>query len=375
MASKRDYYEVLGVSREATQADLARAYRELAKRYHPDRNIGDEDAATRFKEANEAYEVLKDPEKRARYDRYGHAGVEGLSAPGFEQGAADIFDHLSDLFGEFLGSGRRSRRGPAPGNDLKIVLELDLAEAVAGVTRKFEVERAETCGECNGLGTARGTKPAICSRCGGHGVVTVRQGFFSMRSDCRACGGRGFVITDPCGKCRGRGRVKVTRTLSVNIPAGVDSGHHVILQGEGEAGEPGGPRGNLYCFFRVRPHDFFERKGIDLHCTAPITFSQAALGAEIEIPTFQGLQKLTIPAGVQSGEVIALRGFGVPSLEDRRVGDVKVHLFVETPRKLTRRQEELLRELAEIEQKHVSPQRKSFLDRLKSWFGGDTGKE
>jgi molecular chaperone DnaJ len=374
MAGKRDYYEVLGVERQASEEEIKRAYRKLAMQHHPDRNPGDAEAELKFKEAAEAYDVLRDAEKRARYDRYGHAGLEGVGMPHFSD-VESIFDMFGDLFGLGDVFGRR-RRGPAPGQDLQIAVELDLLEASRGVSKTVTVERAERCGECGGNGARKGSTPRPCNRCGGRGVVIVRQGFFQMQTTCQACGGRGAVIVDPCPGCNGHGRVMAERKLEVSIPPGVDTGNRVRLAGEGEAGDNGAPRGDLYCLIRVRPHPFFQRDGTDLLCQVPITVSQAALGAQIEVPTLQGRHSFTLPSGVQSGEVFRLRGKGMPDIRflgrgdasERNRGDLLVRLVVETPKKLTKRQEELFRELAEIDQKHVSPERKSFLEKLKGWF-------
>jgi molecular chaperone DnaJ len=372
MAGKRDYYEVLGVSKDATEQDIQRAYRKLAMQHHPDRNPGDAEAELKFKEAAEAYDILRDPEKRARYDRYGHAGLEGVGMPQFRD-VQDIFDVFGDLFGFGEMFGRRRRRGPRAGRDLQVVVELDLAEVAREVAKTIELDRAERCGECGGNGMRKGSRPKTCTRCNGHGVVLQRQGFFQIQTTCHACGGQGVINTDPCPGCQGQGQVLARRSIAVTIPPGVDSGNRVRLAGEGEAGDNGAPRGDLYCLIHVRPHPFFQRDGRDLLCRVPITFSQAALGGETEVPTLQGRDTLVLPAGVQHGEVLRLRGNGLPDVRGRGQGDLLVQVVVETPRRLTRRQEELYRELAEIDQKHVSPQRKSFLETLRGWF--TTGEE
>lgn len=370
MASKRDYYEVLGLSKSASDEEIKRAYRKLAMQYHPDRNPGDTEAEKQFKEAAEAYEVLSDADKRARYDRYGHAGLEGIGMPQFTD-IESIFDMFGDIFGLGDMFGRHRRRGPRPGRDLQVAIEIELAEAATGVTKTVEVDRAERCGDCSGSGARKGSQPAVCPRCQGRGVVIQRHGFFQMQTTCQACGGHGRVITDPCPHCHGRGRVLGRRQIEVAIPAGVDTGNRIRLSGEGEAGEEGAPRGDLYCILRVRPHPLFERDGTDLLCQVPIAFSQAALGGDIEVPTLKGKDMLTIPAGVQSGEVFRLRGKGVPNVRGRGQGDLLVQVILDTPKKLTKRQEELFRELAEIDQKQVSPQRKGFLEKVRDFFASE----
>jgi molecular chaperone DnaJ len=368
MVSKRDYYEVLGVAKEADDEVIKKAYRKLAMQYHPDRNAGDREAEERFKEAAEAYEVLRDPDKRQRYDRYGHAGLQGLNGPHFDN-AQSVFDLFGDLLGDlFGGGGPRGRRGPAAGHDHEEVVELDLFEAARGVTKNITFQRRELCGECSASGCRRGTQPATCRRCNGHGVVLLSQGFFRIQQTCHGCGGRGVIITDPCPACQGRCYVAARRSLDVPIPPGVDTRTQVRVSGEGEAGEPGAPRGDLYVTIRVRDHPFFRREGTTLVCQVPITFSQAALGADIEVPTLDGVITHTVKRGTQSGDVARIANQGMPSLRSGRRGDLMVQFVVETPRHLTKRQEELFRELAELEHKNVSPQRKSFLEKLKGFF-------
>jgi len=368
--TKRDYYDILGISKNADAEEIKRAYRKLAMQYHPDRNPGDAEAEAKFKEASEAYGVLSDAEKRARYDRYGHAGLEGFGGGPQFTDVHSIFDLFGDIFGGgfaemFGGRGGQRSRG---GQNLQIQLEVDLVEAARGVTRTIEFERAEVCGDCGGVGMRRGSRPARCTRCQGRGAIIQRQGFFQVQITCGSCGGRGEVITDPCPSCRGTGQTMVKRTLEVNIPAGVDSGNQIRLAGEGEAAPSGGPRGDLFCLIRVRPHPLFERDGMNLHCVVPITFSQAALGGDVEVPTLFGRQKVAIERGANHGDTIKLRGLGMPDLRGRGRGDLIVHLKLETPKKLTKRQEELYRELAELDHKHVSPERKSWMDRVKEWF-------
>jgi molecular chaperone DnaJ len=371
MAGKRDYYEVLGVARNAPDEEIKKAYRKLAFEYHPDRNAGDKEAEDRFKEATEAFEVLSDPPKRQRYDRHGHAGLENLGGGGFRDARSVFEDLFGGLFGDLFGFG--GRNGPQAGRDLQVGVEITLSEAARGVKRTITIPREENCPECTGSGARKGTHPTVCRRCRGQGVVVVTQGIFRLQQTCPGCGGRGAVITDPCPRCRGGGRVEVSRTIEVHIPAGVDSGNRVRVPGEGEAGDVGAPRGDLYCLVRVREHPLFQRDGPHLICRVPVTYSQAALGAEIEVPTIEGPVPHTLRAGVQSGEVIRIHGKGLPTLRSDgrptgRSGDLLVQVHVETPRNLTKRQEELLRELAEIDQKNVSPQRKSFLDKLKEFF-------
>jgi molecular chaperone DnaJ len=369
MAGKRDYYDVLGVRRDAEEEEIKRAYRRLAMQFHPDRNVGNPEAEEKFKEAAEAYEVLRDPGKRQSYDRYGHAGLEGMNVPHFND-AQSVFDLFGDLFGDFFG--QRRRRGPQAGRDLQVTVEVELAEAARGLSKSITVPREELCGECSGKGSRRGTQPARCRNCGGQGVVNLRQGFFQIQQTCRGCGGSGYVITDPCPTCRGNGRVVARRNLDVAIPPGVDTGTRIRLSGEGEAGDPGAPRGDLYCLIRVREHPLFQRDGNNLICQVPITFSQAALGGDIEVPTLAGAMNHRLKRGIQSGEVIRIPGKGMPSLRGGRPGDLLVAVVVETPHHLTKRQEELFRELAEIDQSHVSPERKSFLEKVRSFFATES---
>jgi molecular chaperone DnaJ len=370
MVSKRDYYEVLGVAREADEDTLKRAYRKLAMQYHPDRNVGDAEAEGKFKEASEAYEVLRDPEKRRIYDRYGHAGLENVGLPNFHDTGSimDIFgDLLGDLFGG--GGGRRRPRGPRPGRDLQIVMEIDLVEAYHGVTRTITVPRQERCSECGGNGAKRGTQPSTCRNCGGRGSVWQTQGFFRIEQTCPGCRGRGSVLTDPCGRCLGNGAISVDRTLEVKVPAGVDNDMSIRLSGEGENGEPGAPPGDLYCVLRVRKHPLFVRDGQSLHCELPVTFSQAALGGVVEVPTLEGkFLNHTLKRGTQAGDEVHLTGRGMPSVRGGRAGDLVVHVRVVTPTNLSRRQDELLRELGDLDGKNISPERKSWFDRVKAFF-------
>jgi molecular chaperone DnaJ len=371
MAGKRDYYEVLGVAKEAGDDEIKRSFRKLAMQFHPDRNVGDKEAEEKFKEAAEAYDVLSDANKRQRYDRYGHAGLENNGGPSFRDGAS-VFDLFGDIIGDLFGGGGRGRHGPRGGRDLQVGIEIDLLEAARGVTKPITIPREENCPDCDGSGAKHGTKPERCRRCGGHGVVVGGQGFFRIQQTCNGCGGSGRIITDPCQRCFGHGRVEVKRTLEVGIPPGVDNGNRIRLPGEGEAGAPGGPRGDLYCVIQVREHFMFQRDGQHLICRVPITFSQAALGAEIEVPTLDGPIQYPLPRGTQTNEVLRIHNKGMPSVRGGRRGDLLVQVVVETPQKLTKRQEELLRELAELDHKHVSPERKSFLEKVRDLFAGPT---
>ncbi len=349
---KRDYYSVLGVGRNASEEELKKAYRTLAKKYHPDMNPGNKDAEEQFKELNEAYEVLSDPKKRAAYDRFGHAAQGGANGfggfPGFEggvEGFSSMGDVFEDLLGGFFG-GRRGagRRTRAPGEDLHYGLTLSLEEAATGGERKIEFERMERCDTCEGSGAKPGTKPQTCPDCGGHGQVQISHGFFAISRTCPRCRGRGTIVSNPCSRCRGTGRMKIERSLNVNIPAGIDSGMRVRLGGEGEPGDPGAPRGDLYLDITVRPHELFARNGADIIVELPIPITLAAGGGEVEVPSLNGVGRLKIPAGTQSGQIFRLKGLGLPNVERRGQGDMLVRVTVEIPRKLTSRQKELLKE-------------------------------
>jgi molecular chaperone DnaJ len=369
MAKKRDYYEVLGIRREATIEEIKKSYRQMAMKNHPDRNPGDAEAEIRFKEAAEAYEILSDDGKRQRYDRYGHAGLDGAGVHNF-QNADDIMSAFGEIFqNAFFGDmfGQR-RRGPRPGGDLAVKLEIDLIEAARGVTKTLSLSRSEPCGTCNGSGARKGTVASTCNYCGGQGQVVQSRGFFQVATTCPACGGEGVRITDPCGDCRGTGRTQERVQLDVDVPPGVDTGIWLQVRNQGELGDPGAPRGNLRIQISVRPHSIFERRGNDIICQIPIHFTQAALGAEIEVPTLDGRDRLTIPRGTQSGEVFRLRQKGVPDVNGRGRGDEVIEVVVETPRHLTARQEELLRELAKLDHDSVMPRQKSFFEKLKSYF-------
>jgi molecular chaperone DnaJ len=369
--AKRDYYEVLGVPRSAGEDELKKAYRRLAMKYHPDRNPDDNAAQEQFKEAKEAYEVLKDERKRAAYDQYGHAAVDGAMGggpgPGGFQG--DVGDIFGDIFADIFGGGRRGRQQQR-GSDLRYAIDLDLEEAVSGITREIRVPTLGQCKQCNGSG-ARDGKKETCSTCGGAGQVRMQQGIFSVQQTCPACHGRGQRIANPCQACNGQGRVRETRTLSVKIPPGVDTGDRIRLAGEGEAGMHGATPGDLYVEVRVRPHSLFERDGDDLYCEVPVLFSTAALGGELQIPTLSGNVKLKIPAETQTGRLFRLRGKGVKSVRSARHGDLLCRVVVETPVKLTREQKELLRKFEASYQSsgtEHNPRSSSWLDGVKEFF-------
>lgn len=371
-STKRDYYEVLGVAREATVDEVKVAYRSMAKKFHPDRNPGDADAERKFREAAEAFEVLGDADKRKRYDRYGHPGVEGAGGVHDFRSPEDIFSHFSDVFGDLFGGGNGRRRGPRAGQDLIVRLDITLEEAARGARRTIEVDRHELCETCKGSGAKPGTIATTCDYCGGRGQVVQARGFFQMATTCPACGGAGSRVTDPCSTCRGGTREVRRASLPIDIPPGVDTGTILQVRGQGEAGDPGAPRGNLRVQIRVRPHTLFERQGVNLICQVPISFAQAALGAEVDVPTLDGPTTLTIDRGTQTGEVFKLRGRGMPQLEGRGRGDQLVVVVIETPKRLSPRQEELIRELAELEHHDVSPKRKSFFEKIRDYFTEET---
>ena len=373
--SQRDYYEVLGVSKDADEAELKKAYRRLAMKYHPDRNPDDETASEKFREAKEAFEVLKEPAKRAAYDQFGHAGVSGQGGFGGGAGGADINDIFGDVFGDIFGGGR-GRGGGGPrvyrGDDLQYNLEITLEEAVGGIATEIRIPNLVACDVCDGSGAKRGTSPSSCSTCHGAGQVRMQQGFFSVQQTCPACRGKGKVITDPCPNCRGQGRLQKEKTLSVKIPPGVDTGDKIRLSGEGEASDSGGPAGDLYVAVRVKPHPIFQRDGADLLCTVPINFATAAVGGELEVPTLDGRVKLKVPAGTQSEKTFRLRGKGVKPVRGGAVGDLMCRVRVETPVNLGANQRELLMAFHESisgdeSQKH-SPQAHTWLGGVKKFF-------
>lgn len=373
--AKRDYYEVLSVTRQATEVEITKAYRKLAMQHHPDRNVGDAEAEVRFKEVTEAYEVLRDPQKRQVYDRHGHEGLSGAGGGGGPNmgGFQDLFDDfIGSIFGGGGGGRRRQSRGPRPGADIQRVIDIDLVEAAVGAKKQIQVPREEACGTCNGTGSKPGTKPSVCKRCGGQGAVILNQGFISVQQTCRACDGRGQVVTDPCATCRGQGRLESQRTLEIEIVPGADTGHRYRYAGGGHAGDPGAPSGDLEIIVRVREHKFYHRDGHNLVCQWPITFAQAALGGPIEITTLTG-QKVThdLPRGIQTHEVIRLGGHGMPNPRGGRKGDLMVQVVVETPTNLTPDQEAAFRKLAELEKTQVAGPRKGFFGKLKDLFGAD----
>ncbi|MED5492647.1 MAG: molecular chaperone DnaJ [Pseudomonadota bacterium] len=371
--SKRDYYEVLGVEKGASEADLKKAYRRLAMKFHPDRNPDDEKAEEKFKEATEAYEVLTDANKRAAYDQYGHAGVDpNMGAGGGGFGGGNFSDIFGDVFGDIFGGGGRGGRSSVQrGSDLRYTLELDLEEAVRGTSVTIRVPTLVGCETCDGTGAKKGTTPATCTTCGGHGQVRMQQGFFSVQQTCPRCHGTGKMITDPCNDCHGEGRVEKQKNLSVKVPAGVDTGDRIRLAGEGEAGVNGGPAGDLYVVVSVREHKIFQRDGKNLYCEVPISFVDAALGGELEVPTLDGRVKLKIPEGAQTGKLFRLRGKGVTPVRGGSPGDLLCRVVVETPVNLTKRQRELLEELRqtlEEEGSSQSPRAKSWFDGVKNFF-------
>ncbi len=364
--AKRDYYEILGVARSASDADIKKAFRRLAMKYHPDRNPDDAEAESHFKEAREAFDVLSDPNKRATYDQFGHAGVEQTVGGGFSGGFADAF---SDIFGDIFGGGGRSR--VRKGADLQYNLELSLEDAVAGTTVKIRVPTLKHCTTCAGSGAKPGTSPETCATCGGHGQVRMQQGFFSVQQTCPNCRGKGTTIKDPCNNCHGAGRVKDHKSLSVEVPAGVDTGDRIRLAGEGEAGDSGAPAGDLFVQIHVKPHPIFQRDHADLYCEVPINIVTAALGGELEVPSLNGRLSLKIPPGTQTHKLFRMRGKGVKPVRGGAIGDLICRVVVETPVNLNGEQKELLEKLGasmgKSAKKH-SPNENSWLDNVKKFF-------
>ncbi len=372
--AKADFYETLGVNRGVDEKELKSAFRKLAMKYHPDKNPDDVVSEQKFKEVNEAYETLKDPQKRAAYDRFGHAAFEQGGGNGFGGGAAfsDIFE---DIFGEMMGGrGRRGSSGRERGSDLRYNMEVSLAEAFSGKTAQIRVPTSVTCDTCKGDGAKPGTKPTTCSTCGGAGRVRAAQGFFSIERTCPSCGGRGQTISDPCVKCHGQGRVTEERSLSVNIPAGIEDGTRIRLAGEGEAGLRGGPSGDLYIFLSVKPHEFFQRENADLYCSVPISMTTAALGGQFDVVTMDGTKtRVKVPEGTQNGKQFRLKGKGMPVLRSQQRGDLYIQIAIETPQNLSKAQRELLTEFEKLSSRENSPQTNGFFSRMRDFFDTFSG--
>lgn len=377
--AKRDYYEVLGVGKESSADDIKRAYRRMAMKYHPDKNPGNKEAEAKFKECAEAYEVLGDAEKRKQYDQFGYEGLRGMGMRDYShmnaQDISSIFDEIFGGlggFGEFFGGGGRrqaGRRGAVRGYDLETSVNLTLEEVAKGTEKTIDFTRQDTCPDCNGSGSEKGARPGRCPVCNGSGQVARGGGFFQMISTCQHCGGTGEVITDPCRKCRGSGRVAKKREVSIKIPAGVHEGQGVRVANEGEPGRNGGPRGDLYCYVVIEPHEFLQRDGNNLIATVPISFTQATLGTTIDVPSLDGTKQLKIPAGTQYGSIFRIRGEGLPDIRGRQRGDQLVQVVIETPTRITAKQEELLREFVKLETDNSYPKTKSFFEKLKNFFG------
>jgi len=369
--TKRDYYEILGVGREADEQQLKTAYRRMALQYHPDRNPNNPDAEENFKEAAEAYSVLTDPQKRAAYDHYGHDGLQGVAAPGFDPSVfADFGDILGDFFGfgDLFGGGGRRRNRAQRGEDLRYDLEIDFESAVFGQSADIQIPRMEPCSRCDGKGAEPGSGTVTCPTCRGRGEVIYQQSILSIRRTCSQCNGAGQIIRTPCGKCRGQAYLQVERKLKVNIPAGVDTGTRMRLQNEGQPGFNGGPPGDLYVILKVREHPFFERRDYDLHCVIPVNIAQAALGTELEVPTLEGVEPFKVPEGTQNGAQFRLRGKGVPRVNSHGRGDLYVHIDVKIPTKLTREQKKLLESLRDTLPVDNEPAEKGIFDKVKDYF-------
>ncbi|MGD9806140.1 MAG: molecular chaperone DnaJ [Hyphomicrobiaceae bacterium] len=378
--AKRDYYEILGLSRGASEQEMKSAFRKLAKEHHPDRNPGDKAAEQKFKELNEAYEALKDPQKRAAYDQFGHAAFEGGRGPGgsgfgpdFASSMSDIFD---DLFGEFMGGrrGGRSRSGRERGADIRYNMEITLGEAFTGKQATIKVPTTVGCETCSGTGAKPGTRPSPCPTCQGQGKVRASQGFFTIERVCPSCQGRGEIIEDPCSSCHGAGRVTKERTLQVSIPSGVEDGTRIRLAGEGEAGQRGGPTGDLYIFLSIKPHEFFQRDGADVFCRVPIAMTTAALGGSIDVPLLDNSRvAVSVPAGTETGKQFRIKSKGMPVLRSNVRGDMYIQVEVETPKNLTKRQRELLQEFEKESHKGTSPESSGFFSRIRELFEGKGG--
>ena len=366
--AQKDYYEILGVNRNASDEEIKKAYRQLAHRYHPDKNPGDKNAEEHFKEINAAYEVLKNPDKRAQYNRFGYA--EAGTASGFGQEAGfgvDFQDLFGDVFGDFFGASRKRTRGQR-GADLRYDMEVTFEEAAFGTEKKIKLPKAAKCQKCNGSGAKPGTSPTPCPTCHGRGQVSYQQGFFSISRPCSRCRGEGAIIKEPCAECNGIGRIKEIKSLNVKVPPGVETDTRLRLSGEGESGIHGGHSGDLYIIINVKPHPIFQRQNDDIICEVPISFPQAALGAEIDVPTLAGNIKLKVPAGTQTGKVFRLKGKGIASLHTGQIGDQSIIIKLETPTKLTTRQKELLDEFARISGEETNPIKKNFLEKVKNLF-------
>jgi len=373
--SKEDYYETLNVSRDADEKELKSAFRKMAMKYHPDRNPDDAEAEAKFKEIGEAYEALKDPQKRAAYDRFGHAAFEngggGQGPFGGGGGMGGMGDIFEDIFGEMMGGGRRSSGGRSRGADLRYNMEISLEEAFEGKSAEIEIPSSVTCDNCDGSGAKPGSSPSTCSTCGGVGQVRASSGFFSVQRTCPTCQGRGEVISDPCSPCSGSGRTTKTKTLEVNVPSGIEDGTRIRLAGEGEAGMLGGPTGDLYIFLSIKPHQFFQRDGADIYCRVPISMTTAALGGQFEVGTVEGGKtRVKVPEGTQNAKQFRLKGKGMPVMRTTQYGDMYIQVAIETPQNLTKRQRQILQEFEEESSSENSPESTGFFSRMKNFFDG-----